>query len=57
VAETIDWTEALSLLGARTLDASVADATLGVVLKYREDADLVRASELDELERRAAAKA
>lgn len=57
VAETIDWTEALSLLGARTLDASVAAATLGVVLKYREDVDLVRANELDELERRAAAKA
>jgi MoxR-like ATPase len=57
VAETIDWTEALSLLGARTLGAEVAAATLGVVLKYREDVDLVRAHELGELERRAAAKA
>ena len=57
VAETIDWTEALALLGARTLDAKTAEATLGVVLKYREDADLVRGRDLDELERRAAAKA
>lgn len=57
VAETIDWTEALSLLGAQTLDSALADATLGVVLKYREDADLVRSTELGELERRAATKA
>ncbi len=37
VAETIDWTQALAALGARHLDASVAAATLGAVLKYRED--------------------
>jgi MoxR-like ATPase len=42
VAETIDWTESLALLGHRALDAKVAEQTLGVVLKYREDADLVR---------------
>ena len=42
VAETIDWTESLVLLGHRALDAKVAEETLGVVLKYREDADLVR---------------
>jgi MoxR-like ATPase len=57
VAETIDWTESLALLGHRALDARVAEETLGVVLKYREDADLVRREGLDEIGRRAAARA
>ena len=57
VAETIDWTESLALLGHRALDAKVAEETLGVVLKYREDADLVRRDGLGEIERRAAARA
>lgn len=43
VAETIDWVSALSLLGAARLDPEAADATLGSVLKYREDLDLARA--------------
>ncbi len=37
VAETIDWTQALVALGAERLDADLATATLGAVLKYRED--------------------
>jgi len=37
VAETIDWTQALVALGAQRLDAGMATATLGAVLKYRED--------------------
>ncbi|MGI8797632.1 MAG: AAA family ATPase [Acidimicrobiia bacterium] len=37
VAETIDWTRALVALGAQRLDADLATATLGAVLKYRED--------------------
>ena len=37
VAETIDWTQALVALGASRLDADLATATLGAVLKYRED--------------------
>ena len=37
VAETIDWTQALVALGADRLDAGMATATLGAVLKYRED--------------------
>jgi MoxR-like ATPase len=37
VAETIDWAEALSRLGCRTLDDRAVRATLGTVLKYRED--------------------
>ena len=37
VAETIDWAQALVALGAERLDAGAATATLGAVLKYRED--------------------
>ncbi|GHE48325.1 AAA family ATPase [Streptomyces cellulosae] len=42
VAETIDWVRALHALGASEVDASLATATLGSVLKYREDADRAR---------------
>ena len=48
VAETLDWAQALQLVGARHLDVENAAATLGAVLKYREDADRVRA-QLDTL--------
>jgi MoxR-like ATPase len=37
VAETIDWTQALHVLGATRLDPESAAATLGAALKYRED--------------------
>jgi MoxR-like ATPase len=37
VAETLDWTEALVALGANELDETIVRATLGSVLKYRED--------------------
>jgi MoxR-like ATPase len=43
VAESLDWAQALQLLGARELDMDSAAASLGAVLKYREDADRVRA--------------
>jgi MoxR-like ATPase len=46
VAESIDWAGALIMLGARSLDPELAAATLGTVLKYREDADRVRATGL-----------
>ncbi|MCW2599866.1 MAG: MoxR family ATPase [Frankiales bacterium] len=39
VAESIDWTQALVALGATRLDADTATATLGAVLKYREDVE------------------
>jgi MoxR-like ATPase len=42
VAETIDWATALGRLGADRLDERTVDATLGTVLKYREDHDRVR---------------
>jgi MoxR-like ATPase len=47
IAESIDWVCALSLLGVRRLDAEAADTTLGTLLKYREDQDLVRERGMD----------
>ena len=49
VAESLDWTEALLALGARSLDPDRAARTLGAVLKYREDTDRVRAAGLAQL--------
>jgi MoxR-like ATPase len=46
VAESIDWAAAVSALGADSLDPEIAAATLGAVLKYREDIDRVRATGL-----------
>jgi MoxR-like ATPase len=46
VAESLDWAQALTVLGARALDPDRAASTLGAVLKYREDADRVRAGGL-----------
>ncbi len=48
VAETLDWARALHELGTRTLDTETAAATLGVAVKYREDAERVRKA-LDEM--------
>jgi len=48
VAETLDWARALQLVGAQHLDVDSAAATLGAVLKYREDAARVR-DQLDAL--------
>jgi MoxR-like ATPase len=42
VAETVDWAEALAALGRRELDAGLVESTLGSVLKYHEDLELVR---------------
>jgi MoxR-like ATPase len=42
VAETIDWATALAALGVSELDEATVDATLGAVLKYREDQEKVR---------------
>jgi len=53
VAETIDWAAALQVLGADDLDVATVDASLGTVLKYREDQARVRSGGLDELVRRA----
>jgi len=47
IAEIIDWVAALTLLGLDRLDADSAGATLGSVIKYSEDLDLVRSRGLD----------
>ncbi len=44
VAETLDWAQALHALGASDLDLESAALSLGAVVKYREDAERVRAS-------------
>ena len=44
VAETLDWARALTYLGTAELDLASAAATLGALLKYREDADRVKAA-------------
>jgi MoxR-like ATPase len=49
VAESIDWAQALHLLGADALDSELASATLGAVLKYQEDAARIRDTVLAEL--------
>jgi MoxR-like ATPase len=48
VAETLDWARALHHLGTTELDLATAAATLGALVKYREDADRVRAA-LDQM--------
>jgi MoxR-like ATPase len=46
VAETIDWAQALDALGREELDAEVVESTLGSILKYHEDFELVRDRDL-----------
>jgi MoxR-like ATPase len=42
VAETLDWARALTHLGTAQLDLASAAATLGALVKYREDSEKVR---------------
>ncbi len=51
VAETIDWAASLAALGRVQLDAHSVEVTLGTVLKYREDQERVRGSDISELVR------
>jgi MoxR-like ATPase len=53
VAETIDWATALALLGVADLDEATVTATLGTVLKYREDANRVEVHGIGDLVRQA----
>lgn len=57
VAETIDWTTALGRLGVADLDERTVEATLGTVLKYREDHDRVVAHGLGALVRQSIERA
>jgi MoxR-like ATPase len=52
IAEAIDWLAALDLLEIEQLDVAAVERTLGSVLKYSEDQELVRAAGLEELVRR-----
>jgi hypothetical protein len=49
VAETIDWANALAILDDEELTGEVTDKTLGVILKYQDDIERVRAHGVDEL--------
>lgn len=49
VAESIDWAQAISVLGSSHLDERTVERTLGTVIKYREDAERLRAGGLAEL--------
>jgi MoxR-like ATPase len=49
VAETIDWAQALARLGQTELDDATVEATLGTVVKYREDQRRVHDHGVDEL--------
>ncbi|HEY3239011.1 MAG TPA: MoxR family ATPase [Acidimicrobiia bacterium] len=53
VAETIDWAMSLAALGRSTLDEAAVSATLGSVLKYREDQERVRGQGIGEVVRAA----
>ena len=55
VAETIDWARALALLGAETLAPDQVTATLGALLKYREDHQRVADNDLASIVDRARA--
>jgi MoxR-like ATPase len=49
VAEAIDWLSALTILGVSELDEHAIDRTLGAVLKYAEDQEVIRAAGLEAL--------
>jgi len=49
VAETLDWAESLELLHEGELTPKLVDQTLGVVLKYKDDIDTVRAGGVEAL--------
>ncbi len=56
VAETIDWAGALARLGQAHLDEQSVLATLGTILKYREDLARVRAHGVAEIVETAVAR-
>jgi MoxR-like ATPase len=49
IAEAIDWLAALAVLGIERLDAQAIDRTLGSVLKYADDQEVVREAGLETL--------
>lgn len=57
VAETLDWTAALVALDQRALSETVIEDTLGVILKYQDDVELIRGQTLHQLLNRALTRA
>ena len=57
VAETLDWVETLAAIEQDELEPAAVDATLGAVLKEREDLERVRAEDVGELVERARERA
>ena len=57
VAETLDWASALLALDTNTLDETILNHTLGVLLKYQDDVQLVQDNLLAELTERPHASA
>jgi MoxR-like ATPase len=53
VAETLDWTTALVALDREALDEEVIEETLGVILKYQDDVDLIRGENVHQILNRA----
>ncbi len=49
VAETLDWAAALAVLGTERLEPEVTDETLGVILKYQEDIERIRAGGTEQI--------
>ncbi|MGD9147876.1 MAG: MoxR family ATPase, partial [Anaerolineae bacterium] len=49
VAETLDWTEALVALDAKELHLPLVEDTLGLLLKYQDDFEMVRKGHAERL--------
>jgi MoxR-like ATPase len=45
LAESLDWAEALQQLGARRLTPELVESTIGLIVKYYDDLDLLRRSD------------
>lgn len=53
MAETLDWSEALTALGTNELNDEVVSETLGVILKYQEDIERIQGDVAERLVQRA----
>jgi MoxR-like ATPase len=51
IAETLDWVNALAALGEHELEPESASATLGVVLKHRDDLEALAPAQVEVLVR------
>lgn len=49
IAEMIDWAEALAVLGADDLDPETVEATLGCILKYQRDLQVIQGQNMKDV--------